>query len=166
MVASKPKGESAVPSVIFSAFKVSDKSYAQLSSLKTQPAAAAGKAIGLEQIDGAVGVTHEDGTITVKEAGVYFAVAAGQVGSAKAGKGTVKLWMRQNAKDVDNSNTEQTAAGGSTSVVVCQGVMELKAGDKIQVMQSAKGRGLGMVATTPKGEPAIPSVIFSLVRID
>jgi len=164
MVFSSPKGEPAIPSMIFSTFRVPGKAYAQLSSLKTQDAAATGKPIALEQTDAAAGVENAAGAVTVKENGVYLTVAAGQVGGK--GKGTVKLWMRQNGKDVDNSNTEQTVAGGSTSVIVCQGVMELKAGDKLQLVQSASGGGVGMVASKPAGEPAIPSVIFSLAKID
>jgi hypothetical protein len=164
MVFSSPKGEPAIPSMIFSTFKVPGKAYAQLSSLKTQDAAATGKPITLEQTDAAAGVENAAGAVTIKENGVYLVVAAGQVGGN--GKGTVKLWMRQNGKDVDNSNTEQTVAGGSTSVIVCQGVMELKAGDKLQLVQAANGGGVGMVASKPTGEPAIPSVIFSLAKID
>ena len=164
MVFSEHKGEPAIPSMIYSAFKVPGKAYAQLSSLKTQDGAATGKPIALEQTDAAAGVENTAGTVTIKENGIYFAVAAGQVGGA--GNGTVKLWLRQNGKDVDNSNTEQTVSGGSTSVLVCQGVMELNAGDKLQLVQSAKGTGVGMVASKPAGEPAIPSVIFSLVKVD
>ena len=82
-------------------------------------------------------------------------MAAGQVATsaAKAAKGTVRLWMRQNGQDVANSNTEQTINGSFTGVLVCQGIMECKAGDKVELLQSAGGTGLGMVASTPKGEP-------------
>jgi hypothetical protein len=164
IVFSEQKGEPAIPSMIFSTFKVPAKAYAQLCSLKTQDAAAMGKPIALEQTDAAAGVENAAGAVTIKDNGVYLVVAAGQVGGN--GRGTVKLWMRQNGTDVGNSNTEQTVVGGSTSVIVCQGVMELKAGDKLQLVQSAKGSGVGMVASKPDGEPAIPSVIFSLVKID
>ena len=87
------------------------------------------------------------------------------MGSAN-GKGAVRLWLRQNGKDVDNSNTEQTVAGKYTAVLVCQGVGEVKAGDKLQLFQSAQGTSVGMIASTPKGEPVIPSMIFSLLKVD
>ena len=106
-------------------------------------------------------------TVTVKQAGTYFAIAAGQAGSLKGnGKGSVKLWMGLNGKAIDNSNTEQTIMGSYTAVLVCQGIAELKAGDRLQLLQSAAGPGLGMIATTPRGEPVIPSMIFSLFRVD
>ena len=167
MIASTPKGEPVVPSMILSIVKVSDASYAQLSSIESQTAAAAGKAITLDQTDAAKDIENAKGTVTVKQAGFYFVVAAGQVGSAKGdGKGNSRLWLRQNGKDVDNSNTEQTITGKYTAVLVCQGVGEVKAGDKLQLVQSATGSGVGMVASTPKGEPVIPSMIFSIVKVD
>jgi hypothetical protein len=45
-------------------------------------------------------------------------------------------------------------------------VGEVKAGDKLQLVQSAKGASVGMVASTPKNEPVVPSMIFSLVKVD
>jgi hypothetical protein len=123
--------------------------------------------ITLNQTDAAKEVENEKGTITLKKAGTYFVIAAGQVGSAdKNGKGSARLWLRQNGKDVDNSNTEQTVTPKYTAVLVCQGVGEAKAGDKLQLCQSAKGSGVGMIASTPKAEPVIPSMIFSLVKVD
>ncbi|MGL4551799.1 MAG: hypothetical protein ACRC33_11480 [Gemmataceae bacterium] len=163
MLASKPKGEPAIPSMILSVFKVSSKSFAQLSSAKTQEAAAEPKAVATESTDAAGGIENKAGSVTLKEGGFYFAIAAGQVGGT--GKGAVKLWMRQNGKDIDNSNTEQTVSG-TTSVLVCQGVGEFKAGDKIELAQSCTGTGVGMLASKPKGEPAIPSMILSIFKID
>lgn len=167
MIASTPKGEPVVPSMILSIFKVNDSSYAQLSSIESQAGAAAGKALTLDQTDAAKEIDNDKGTVTVKKAGFYFVVAAGQVGSAKGdGKGSTRLWLRQNGKDVDNSNTEQTITGSYTAVLVCQGVGEVKAGDKLQLVQSAKGTGVGMVVSKPKGEPVVPSMIFSLIKVD
>ena len=42
----------------------------------------------------------------------------------------------------------------------------MKAGDKLQLVQSATGAGVGMVASTPKGEPVIPSMIFTIIKVD
>ena len=162
IVASSPKGESGIPSMILSAFKVAGNAYAQLSTGKTQISAEP-KAITLESTDAASEIDNSDGTITIKQSGVYFLIAAGQVGGT--GNGTVQLWLRQNGADVDNSNAEQTVTNGSTSVLVSQGVMTLQAGDKLQLMQCAKG-DVGMIASTPSGEPAIPSMILSIVRVD
>lgn len=166
LIASMPKGEPTIPSVIFSAFMCETGPYAQLSSTETQSAQAGGSIITLNSVDAANKVEQDKGSISVKEDGVYFVMAAGQAGATKdAGKGSVKLWMRVNGKDVGNSNTEQSIAGNFTGVLVCQGLAELKAGDKIQLMQSTSGSGVGMVASTVKGEPGIPSMIFSLFKV-
>ena len=167
MIASTPKGEPVVPSMILSIVKVDDSSYAQLSSTESQGAAAAAKDLTLNQTDAAKEIANENGAVTIKKAGFYFVVAAGQAGSAKGdGKGNLRLWLRQNGKDVDNSNTEQTINGKYTAVLVCQGVGEMKAGDKLKLTQSATGAGVGMIASTPKDEPVVPSMIFSIIKVD
>jgi hypothetical protein len=167
LIASKPKGEPGVPSMIFSAFKVGGESYAQLSSSDTQAADKTGQVITLNQTDSAKDIENQNGVVSIKKAGTYFVMAAGQVGGADAnGKGTVRLWIRQNGKDVDNSNTEQAINGGFTAVLVSQGIMECKAGDKVELLQSATAPGLGMVASTPQGEPVVPSMILSIIEVD
>ena len=109
-----------------------------MSSTESQTAGPEGKAISLDTLDASKAVDNNKGSVTIKEAGVYFVIAAGQVGATKAGAtGTVKLWMRQNGKDVGNSNTEQTVEDGTTAVLVCQGVGEFKAGDKLELLQSS-----------------------------
>src|SRR6266481_8337413 len=100
-------------------------SFAQLSSTETQKATTTPQIVTLNSNDGSKGIDNNKGKVTIKEAGSYFLMAAGQVGGT--GKGTVRLWVRQNGKDASNSNTEQSIANGSTAVLVCQGVMELKA---------------------------------------
>ena len=51
-------------------------------------------------------------------------------------------------------------------MLVCQGVVEAKAGDKFELAQSATGKGVGMVMTKPAGEPVVPSVILSAFKVD
>src|SRR5262245_52158839 len=80
------------------------KPFAQLSSTENQTATGAPKAVTLKSTDAAKGITNANGVMTLPEAGTYFVIAAGQVGSTTSGKGSVRLWMKQNGKDVDNSN--------------------------------------------------------------
>lgn len=167
MLASAPKGEPTVPSMILSVVKVGDGAYAQLSSVETQTAGAAGQVVTLNQTDAAKNIDNKNGTITIQKPGFYFVIAAGQVGSSDGkSMGADRLWLRQNGTDVANSNTEQTVPSKYTAVLVCQGVGECKAGDKLQLMQSAHGAGIGMIASKPSGEPVVPSMIFSLVKVD
>jgi hypothetical protein len=167
LIFKKPEGEPAIPSMIFTAFQVDGAAYAQLSSVETQPATATPKMISMPNTDGAKGITNTKGTVAFTEAGTYFVIAAAQVGAtAQGGKGSVRLWCAVGGKDVDNSNTEQSIENGSTAVLVCQGIVEAKAGDKLELMQACTGTNVGMVASTPKGEPAIPSMIFTAFRVD
>ena len=139
-------------------------SYLQASSTEEQLATdTKPKVVTMNSTDASKNIKQEKGVVRFNETGAFFVMAAAQVGGK--GKGSVRMWMRLNGKDIDNSNTEQTVEG-STSVVVCQGVGEFKAGDKLELMQSSTGSSIGMVASKPKGEPAIPSMILSVFRID
>ena len=149
--------------------------YAQLSSVVTQkPEGSSALLVKMESNDAVNGIGHSDkektDTITVKTPGVYFIMAAAQVGrEAGASDDHLDLWIRQNGKDVDNSNTRQAVKDAKfTSVLVCQGIAECKAGDTFNVViaASAPDKSLGIVATTPKGEPAIPSIILSMYKIN
>ncbi len=149
--------------------------FAQLSSLKTQqPTTTAPAVMTFDQIDGInkMGFNLAKPTdLVAQEAGAYLVVAAGQVGRAAGADNPadyVDLWVRVNGKDVDNSNTRQTIREAAfTAVLVSQGILVLKAGDVIQVAYSASaaGKGLGIIATKPQNEPAIPSIILSVVKM-
>ena len=141
-------------------------SYLQASSTDEQLAVdAKPKVVTMNSTDASKNIKQDKGVITVNECGAFFLIAAAQVGGK--GKGLVRMWMRVNGKDVDNSNTEQIITDPSfTAVLVCQGVAELKRGDKVTVVFSGSEPGVGLVVKKPAGEPVVPSVIFSGWRID
>ena len=121
--------------------------------------------VTMNSTDASKNIKQEKGVVKVNENGAFFVMAAAQVGGKT--KGLVRMWMRVNGKDVDNSNTEQMITDPSfTAVLVCQGIAELKRGDKVEVMFSASEPGLGLVVKKPAGEPVVPSVIFSGWRIN
>jgi len=69
--------------------------------------------------------------------------------------------------DVTNSNVELNLTGATDSdVIPLIMTKDLVVGEKINIMQSvsATGLGVGLVAKTPAGEPAIPSIIFTINR--
>jgi len=142
--------------------------YLQSSSLDDQFATdTKPKLITMNSTDAAAGITNNNGVVTVPEDGVYFIVAAGQIGTKSGVKGTVRLWLRQNGKDVDNSNCEQTILDSAfTTVLVSQGVGELKKGDTVQPVLSASAPGLGIIVRKPEGEAVVPSIIFSMYKIN
>jgi len=141
-------------------------SYLQASSTEEQLAVdPKPKLVTMNSTDASKNIKQEKGVIRVNETGAFFVMAAAQVGG-KA-KGLVRMWMRLNGKDIDNSNTEQFISDPSfTAVLVCQGVAEMKRGDRIEVVFSGSEPGIGLVVKKPTGEPVVPSVIFSGWRID
>jgi hypothetical protein len=141
-------------------------SYLQASSTEEQLAAdTKPKVVTMNSTDASKNIKQDKGVIRVNENGAFFVMAAAQVGGK--GKGLVRMWMRVNGKDVDNSNTEQFIPDATfTAVLVCQGVAELKRGDRIEVVFSSTDPGVGLVVKKPAGEPVVPSVIFSGWRID
>jgi hypothetical protein len=148
--------------------------YAQLSSSMSQKASVTGTLVKMDSNDALSGLDHDDkgnGTdITIKTEGVYFMVAAIQVGK-EIGEADdyIDVWMKQNGKDVDNSGCRQMIKDPKfTTVLVCQGIAECKAGDKFNVVISSNSadKGVGIVKIAPAGEPAIPSIIFSIYKIN
>jgi len=149
--------------------------YAQLSSPDTQdPKGTDPLLVQMTSNDALGGLEHSDKTntadVVVKSAGVYFMVAAIQVGKDSGEAGDyLDVWMKQNGKDVDNSNCRQVIHDPKyTTVLVCQGIAECKAGDTFNVAISASsaGKGIGIKAIKPKGEPVVPSIIFSMYKIN
>jgi hypothetical protein len=148
--------------------------YAQLSSSMSQKATQNGTLVTMDSNDALSGLDHDDkgkGTeITIKTEGVYFMVAAIQVGKEKGeADDYIDVWMKQNGKDVDNSGCRQIIKDPKfTTVLVCQGIAECKAGDKFNVVISSNSPddGVGIVKIAPAGEPAIPSIIFSIYKIN
>jgi hypothetical protein len=127
----------------------------------------------MDKNDAMKGIKHRvdknNGDIVIQTPGVYFIVAAAQVGR-ESGKSDdyVDLWLRVNGKDLAHSNTRQSVDNPKfTAVLVSQTVLVLKANDVIHVMISVStaGSGLGIIATAPAGEAVIPSVIFSIYRV-
>jgi hypothetical protein len=141
-------------------------SYLQSSSTEEQLATdTKPKVVTMNSVDAAKNIKMEKGVVTVNEAGAFFFVAAAQIGGKT--KGLVRMWMRINGKDVDNSNTEQLVSDPEfTAVLVCQGVAEVKRGDKIEVVFSGSVPGVGLVIKKPAGEPVVPSLILSGWRIN
>ena len=52
------------------------------------------------------------------------------------------------------------------SVAILAGSLALTLAPADSHGQSATGSGVGMVATKPRGEPAVPSMIFTAFKVD
>ena len=119
------------------------------------------------------GITHSTSRnaadVIVNKEGSYLIVASGQVGKT-SGNTTcnVNLWLKQNGQDVANSNTRYAVnTKNDTVVLVSQAIMPLKMNDTISPIMSVSqtNQGCGLINTLPPGEPDIPAIIFSIVRI-
>ncbi|HEY5743357.1 MAG TPA: hypothetical protein VIS99_12540 [Terrimicrobiaceae bacterium] len=148
-----------------------DVAYAQLSSLVIQTPAAKGRSIiKMDSVDAMrnMEMSADKTKVVIKDSGVYLIMAAAQVGATSPGaRGYVDIWLIKNDTNVSNSNTRMSVdTSASTGVLVCQSVLSLKAGDMIATGFSASGPELGIVLLQPDKEPAIPSIIFSILKID
>jgi len=150
--------------------------YAQLSDSTDQtPPTTDPALVKFNTQDAIVGIGHDlkkPEDITIEEDGVYFILAAGQVGR-KSGSllRFIDLWLRVNKKDLPNTTVRASAPAslfvGDTYVLVVQAIMSLKKDDVLNIMQSvnAKNEGLGLIVTKPENEPLIPSIIFTMYKI-
>ncbi len=148
------------------------RAFAQLSCNHDQRPKKAKKAIpiALNVNDAITGIEHfttkDNSVIRIKQSGLYFVIAAPQIGRKK-GKISryVDVWLRKNGKDVPNSNIRANLYHGtSKDVIINQSMIPLLRDDKLQVMMSVEtgNEGLGLEAIKPKGEPTIPSIILSM----
>lgn len=150
--------------------------YAQLSDSTDQtPTATSPMVVKFDTQNSINGIGHDlkkPGDITMLEDGVYFVLAAGQVGR-KSGSllRFIDLWLRVNGKGLPNSAVRASAPAslfvGDTFVLVTQAAIPLKKGDVLNVMQSvnAEHEGLGLIVSKPENEPLIPSIIFTMYKI-
>jgi hypothetical protein len=154
--------------VLAFAYDASAALYLQASSTETQLAKdPKGQSIKMNSTDASLGISQRNGVVDIAASGNYFIMAAIQVGGDGKATGKVRLWLRVNGKDVDNSNCEQAVPSGDfTTVMISQGVNALKKGDKVEAMFSGTSPGIGIVYSKPEGEPAVPSIIFSLFKLD
>lgn len=113
------------------------------------------------------GISTSTTSFEVDEAGVYFIVAAPQVGGIEGGSkaGSANFWLQVNGQDVPDSNVSWDSAQKSDGdVIVSQGVVVLAAGDEVSVEWSSTGPN--MEAIQPVGEPVVPSIIFSMFGVN
>lgn len=143
----------------------------QASSNETQFMDVSPTQVTLNQLDGAAKVDLNGGEITLKLGGTYFIVAApqvGRIGTNLSGVVSFKCWLRVNGIDATNSNVLLNLKPWTKDVIISQGAMTLEAGDVITVMTSCSvmDKGVAIEAIQPSGEPLVPSIIFTMYKIN
>ena len=147
--------------------------YAQIISTKDQrPSTTEPVKIEMDQNDHISGIEHSLGSpadIQIVEPGVYVIIAAPQVGRTSGNGPThVDFWLRKNNQDIPNSNVRRSIMNDKDKDVVAnQSMSAFKTGDIINVMMAVEktGEGLGIEAIKSKDRPLIPSIIFSMHKI-
>jgi len=105
--------------------------------------------------------------LVVDEAGQYSVTYSMQMASTSASTVRMWFWVRLNGTDVPKSAMENTLhQNGSTLVVTKSAILQLSAGDYIEVMWATDSTSgyLEAVAATAFA-PATPSATISMVRL-
>ena len=171
LIASEPRGEPTVPSMIFIVLELGTQQesipYAQFSSSESQWGCSTPAPVRIANDDDSNRIRNGGDFIEFLDAGTYILIAAAQVGSFEGrGIGDVHLWMRLDGENMAHSNTIHSIWNTDTGVLVCQTVIVLEAGDQVQVMfftDPTQGK-LGLVYTEPNDESAAPGIIFSAFK--
>jgi len=104
--------------------------------------------------------------IYVEETGDYFFQFSAVFAKTNASAGQADIWIRKNGTDIDNSNTTIHLSGSNAEVAVTVGfILDLDAGDYIQLVASASSSNTQLVyhsiASNPT-RPAVPGVIATI----
>ncbi|CAF4143993.1 unnamed protein product, partial [Adineta steineri] len=174
LVAQEFKHEPLVPSIIRSEIQLSDIDHPVhnlvLTSSKTQLGSSNSKAITYEQ-DQFTGIgiptARSDGSVKFNESGIYFVLFIGEGGSAAdtRASGEIYLGPQLNGKDIPNSNVIHSVRSGSERVLTSQTIVKVEANDKLQIAFSTTNEDLGLIATAPKHEPFVLSLILTVFEL-
>ena len=149
--------------------------YAELSDSTDQEFAAPDTpfSIKFDTNDEISGITHSITTdsenISIVTTGVYTMFAQPQVATGAGGAGKFHMWLQKNTgggfADIPNTNIELSLASQEENVIPLATTFLLDAGDVIRLRASVSDVRIKLHAQTPAGEPAIPSIIFTMFMI-
>jgi hypothetical protein len=153
----------------------SRKAFGQFSSRKTQRIKTL-KAVEIELdsqeevADGSHSIDFDRGDILIKQSGMYMIIAAPQMGKSRGTRNRwMDFWLRVNNVDVANSNVRRVLTDSQEKDVIPLNLVTfLNRGDTLNIMMSAEtdNEGIGIEYIEPDEEPAIPSIIITIVQLD
>lgn len=104
--------------------------------------------------------------ITAGVAGVYNLQFSIQLLVSTGGGGNVEIWLRKNGLDVPATNTQFSVKNTNEAEFAALNLLvQMNAGDNVQLMWAADDIHLKLAAITPFAGPAIPSVITTIVPV-
>lgn len=144
--------------------------YGQFSSLFTQMPGTKSSIVKFDSIDVIKNlvVSPSKDKIIIKEDGVYFLIASGQVGAlTDPANGYMDLWVVRNDRPVANSNARMSIRDASeTGALITEVIVELKTGDTVSFGFSASNPNLGFIYSEPANEPAVVSFYVSIFKME
>jgi hypothetical protein len=117
----------------------------------------------------AVGISIvSNSRITVANTGIYKLTFSAQLSKTDAGNDTMDIWLRKNGADVPFSNSEITITASLKVVATSTFVIDLVAGNYLELIYSSADTASSLFAVPPgvtPVRPAGPSVIISIEQI-
>ncbi len=131
-----------------------------------------GEKINIDVVDSSRGIINQNnGEFVVRRDATYGVIAAPQAGrqDQEAGSANFRCWILVNGLPVANSNVLlnllPSSDGGLKDVIISQGFLPLKAGDRVSVKMATSNAqaqvGTEAINPTPD-EPLVPGIIFSM----
>lgn len=101
--------------------------------------------------------------IYVEETGDYFFQFSAMITKSSANSGTADIWFRKNGVDLPRSNTRVTLAGSGAEVTMTVGIiLDLSAGDYVQLVGSASTSNTQLSASGAGVGPAVPGILATI----
>ena len=117
----------------------------------------------------ASGVTVEFGSrITVARTGTYNVQFSAQLTKTDSGNDIMDIWLRRNGVDVPISNSEITITASLRQVATSNYIIDLAAGDYVELMYSSADiatRILAIAPGTSPTRPAGPSITVAITQV-
>jgi hypothetical protein len=148
-----------------------DSTYLQVTSfINQQPLSGTGSFIKFESIDllNNVEFSKDNTTFKVLQSGIYLLAFSAQCASNEFGAtGFVDVWFEKNGKPLQGSNTRASVdSKDSVQVLNCLNINKFEAGDKVAVVFSASGPGVGISAFIQQSRPSVSSAQLVLIKVE
>jgi hypothetical protein len=115
------------------------------------------------------GVSVEFGSrITVARTGTYNVQFSAQLTKTDSGNDIMDIWLRRNGVDVPISNSEITITASQRQVATSNFIIDLTAGDYVEIMYSSADIATRILAIAPQTSPvrpAGPSVTVAITQV-
>jgi hypothetical protein len=106
--------------------------------------------------------------VTVATSGTYNIQFSAQLAKTDAGNDTMDIWLRIDGSDADWTNTEVTITASQRAVAAWNFMIDLNAGQYVELMYSSADINTQILAAAPQTgpvRPGIPSVILTVQRV-